>query len=120
MEVAVLEQPDSLRALTEYANIYIGHSDVPRAISILERAEQVAPRDAGPLLHQIVLRCQIEDSIDEVFERAKVKSSTFPLNAYALSGVEAVVNVFVRGVCKQLDLEDLLGLVDTMQQNPYN
>lgn len=103
--MAVQDHPRSARARVGMANYLLDRGQYEQAFAHLEAAIEVAPDNAGPVLHLLSARCvhgSLQD--DALYQQALELLGTRPLSVYAFNGLENLLSLISRQQCTRLDL----------------
>ncbi len=125
INVAIQEHPASVRTRTEYANFLLNAGQTEAGIRQLEKAHELDPADAGPVMHMLYLRCLQGQRDADLLERA-VGLLARPASVYVLSAFDALTARQADGRCTAVTLDDTARLLATAlavegnQQNPVS
>ncbi|MDT8397195.1 MAG: hypothetical protein RQ899_01095 [Pseudomonadales bacterium] len=118
--MAEKDHPGSYRAQTEYANLKFNQGDPEEAFAHLQMAQQINPRDAGSVLHEMLFRCHLGTSLDALVADAEDKLATNAVSPYTLVSLERMVNMQNKGECRAIANEQVLGLIQTASRQQDN
>jgi tetratricopeptide (TPR) repeat protein len=107
LTVAVNDHPKSSRARTEYANYLYSQGRSDETLEQLKISAELDPHSAGPVLHQLVVRCLQEKDQGDLLAEARTRLSTWPASAYTLSAINKLMSSIIRRECKQVSMRDL-------------
>ena len=117
--IAIQEHPNSLRANSEYANLMgaiVG--DIEAAKSVLRHAMQIAPNNAGPRLHFLLVSCGDENFLPEIVSEANTLLRTGYITPYSISGLNSLQVRFNDRECDPLSPTQLQTLLASVRTNP--
>ncbi len=120
LTVAVEDHPNSSRARTEYANYLYEQGRKDDAIDQLKISIDLNPRDAGSVMHQLVLLCLDGKRHEGLLVEAQRRLRTWPLSAYGLNSISNLIYLTRDGLCTQLNQDDVESLVAAAMEQPGN
>lgn len=107
LTVAVNDHPTSSRARTEYANYLYSQGRRDETLEQLKISTELDTRNAGPVVHQLVVLCLQGKDQRDLLSEAEKRLSTWPASPYTLSAINKLMSTIVRGECKQVSMRDL-------------
>lgn len=113
INIAVQEHPQSSRTRTGYANYLFSNGRNEEGLEQLRLAAVLDPRDAGPLLHQLVYRCLQEERDTALLDAVQDLLAGWPVSVYALNSLDILIARQISGECTELDFADTSALVET-------
>ena len=120
LTVAVNDHPKSVRARTEYANYLYEQGRKDEAIDQLKITMDLDSRDAGSVMHQLILLCLDGKRHVGLLADAKMRLKTWPLSAYGLNSISNLIYFVRDGICTQLEQKDIESLVAAAMEQPGN
>ncbi|MDG2175054.1 MAG: hypothetical protein P8M72_02800 [Gammaproteobacteria bacterium] len=118
--IAVAEHPDSGRAQSELATFKFNQGDLSGALEHLSMAQQNSPREFGPVLHEIALRCSGGTEIQYLIDEAIARAERYPVTAYSLNSIDNLLVMLNEGLCPEMDLDKLLSVIEAAESQPGN
>lgn len=110
--MAVQDHPRSARARVGMANYLLDRGEYERAFGHLQVAIEVAPENAGPVLHLLAARCVHGSADAALYDRALQLLGSRPLSVYAFNGLENLLSLISKQQCTLLDLADFERLLE--------
>jgi protein O-mannosyl-transferase len=120
LQIAVAEHPDSGRAQSELANLKYNRGDLEGALEHLSMAQQNSPREFGPVLHEIALRCTSGTEIQNLLDEAIIRAENYPVTAYSLNSIDNLLVMLNESRCPEMDLDKLLSVIEAAESQPEN
>lgn len=119
-QVAVIEHPDSARAQTEIANYYYRLGDTGQALEHLHAVQKINPRDFGPIVHEMVMRCGSGTDMSGLLEEAKKRAANYPVTPYSLTSLDNMLQILNAEQCPEVSFDDMLSLIAVAKSQPDN
>ncbi|WP_125181873.1 hypothetical protein [Thiohalobacter thiocyanaticus] len=110
--------PDSVRSLSNLANISLRYREIDRARAYLMRAIENSPNEAGPAIHLLFTYCKSETYPDELYESIRLRLRTGYVTAYTESSVYSLGALARQGECPALSTKEATTLLTAFLENP--
>ena len=111
LTVGVTEHPDSPRMRIENASYLLDSGNLEGGIAELAIVAQLRPTDAGPLIHQLVVKCTLGESDPALLAQAQERLARYPANTYAMNALGLMLDVIMKETCNTLMIDDFGMLV---------
>ncbi len=118
--VALNDHPNSTRVRTEYTNYLFSEGKKDEAFQQLMIAMDLNKKDAGSVIHQLVLLCLDGKRHNGLLAEAQQRLRTWPISAYGLNSITNLVSLINSKKCQQLILKDVETLVSAALTQPGN
>lgn len=125
LKLALTDHPKSPRAHVEWANFLLEHHQFSQAHKHLEIAHQLAPRDAGIRLHQLLMQCEhplipTTGPQHELAYQALIHDINYQnLTPYSILVFNNLVEKSFNHTCSSLSSQEILNLLNIAISNPH-
>lgn len=110
-EMSVQEHPNSARARSFYANYLFEQGEIAKAREQLEYVRSRLPPDAGVNLHLLGSYCREAQMPEPLLTEVAQRLIDYPVNPYALSGLNMLAQRLVHGSCNALSADRLYQMI---------
>lgn len=109
--------PHSTRVQIEIANWLLLQGNYQAALAYLEKAQNLAPQNAGIALHQLLVFCRNEWVPTLYYEKSRQQLQTGPITPYVITTLNIMVDNMLKGRCESLDPNQLWDILQLSLQN---
>lgn len=110
-EMSVQEHPDSARARSYYANYLFEHGELAKGREQLEYIRTRLLPDPGVTLHLLGSHCNEAQMPEPLLAEAAQRLIDYPVNPYALNGLNMLAQRLIYGKCSALDADRLWQMI---------
>ena len=119
LTISALEAyPNSIRALSNMANINLRRGSIKHARPYLETAIEEAPDRAGPALHMLYTYCRSDSYPQQLRDRIIRNLRTGIVAVYAQNGIYNLATLKNRDKCSTVKTEDVTDFLKAFLDNP--
>lgn len=109
--------PKSSRIHTEWANIKLELNELDAALDELKIAATLAPHNAGPIVQQVLIHCNLPALPDFLYQNALHSLSKENVTPYAINSMDQLVQNRLRNQCSAVSSEKIYNLIDGALHN---
>ena len=112
LSTSVHEHPNSVRAHVTLSNYYMDKGYIDEGLEHIRTARAFQPNESGLINMEVLVRCNTAFIADEIYDASLNAFSNYPLSAYGLSTLNALVDFHRAGQCPALNMQKIEMLIE--------